>query len=65
MAPLSVFDEVNTGNNLPAQIDIAVAEGEEYKFLFLAKGGGSSNKTALFQESKAFLNESLAHGFPA
>jgi fumarate hydratase, class I len=57
MAPLSVFDEVNTGNNLPAQIDIAAAEGEYYKFLFLAKGGGSSNKTALFQESKAFLNE--------
>ncbi len=57
MAPLSVFEESNTGNNLPAQIDIAAEEGDEYKFLFLAKGGGSSNKTALFQESKAFLNE--------
>jgi fumarate hydratase, class I len=57
MAPLSVFEEANTGNNRPAQIDIAAAEGEEYRFLFLAKGGGSSNKTSLFQESKAFLNE--------
>ena len=65
MAPLSVFDEVNTGNNLPAQIDIAAAEGEEYKFLFLAKGGGSSNKTALFQESKAFLNERSLTAFLA
>jgi fumarate hydratase, class I len=65
MAPLSVFDEVNTGNNLPAQIDIAATEGEEYKFLFLAKGGGSSNKTALFQESKAFLNERALTAFLA
>ena len=65
IAPLSVFDEVNTGNNLPAQIDIAAAEGEEYKFLFLAKGGGSSNKTALFQESKAFLNERSLTAFLA
>jgi len=63
MAPLSVFEEVNTGNNLPAQIDIAAAEGIDYKFLFMAKGGGSSNKTGLFQESKAFLNERTLAAF--
>jgi fumarate hydratase class I len=56
-APLSMFDERNTGDNLPAQIDIYSASGEEYRFLFLAKGGGSSNKTSLFQETKALLNE--------
>jgi fumarate hydratase class I len=56
-APLSMFEERNTGNNLPAQIDIYSASGEEYQFLFVAKGGGSSNKTSLFQETKALLNE--------
>jgi fumarate hydratase, class I len=56
-APLSMFDERNTGDNLPAQIDIHAAPGDEYQFLFLAKGGGSSNKTSLFQETKAILNE--------
>jgi fumarate hydratase class I len=56
-APLSMFDERNTGDNLPAQIDIYAAPGDEYQFLFLAKGGGSSNKTSLFQETKAILNE--------
>jgi fumarate hydratase class I len=59
-APLTMYDEINTGTNLPAQIDIQAVEGDEYKFLFIAKGGGSSNKTYLFQETKALLNpESL------
>jgi fumarate hydratase class I len=56
-SPLSMFEERNTGDNLPAQIDIYSAPGEEYQFLFVAKGGGSSNKTSLFQETKALLNE--------
>jgi fumarate hydratase class I len=56
--PLTVFDEKNSGTNLPAQIDILAADGMEYQFLFIAKGGGSANKTYLFQETKAVLNES-------
>ena len=61
VAPLDLFTEVNTGNNLPAQIDIHAVGGDEYKFLFLAKGGGSANKTFLYQQTKALLNpESLA-----
>ncbi|MBN1938932.1 MAG: fumarate hydratase [Candidatus Aminicenantes bacterium] len=63
MAPLSVLDEVNTGTNLPAQIDLQAAEGMEYHFYFMAKGGGSSNKTALFQESKALLEEKALETF--
>mgnify|MGYP006410875853 CR=1 FL=1 len=60
VAPLDMFTETNTGNNLPAQIDIYASEGKEYKFLFMAKGGGSANKTFLFQQTKALLNpESL------
>lgn len=55
-APLSMYEEVNTGCNLPAQIDIHATEGMEYKFLFVAKGGGSANKTYLYQETKAILN---------
>ena len=55
-APLNMYDEVNTGCNLPAQIDIHASEGDEYKFLFVAKGGGSANKTYLYQETKAILN---------
>ncbi len=55
-APLNVYDEVNTGCNLPAQIDIYADKGNEYKFLFMAKGGGSANKTYLYQETKAVLN---------
>lgn len=54
-APLTMYDEVNTGNNLPAQVDILATEGDAYKFLFMAKGGGSANKTYLFQETKALL----------
>ncbi len=57
LAPLSMFDEVNTDTNLPAEIKIAAVAGDEYKFLFIAKGGGSANKSYLFQESKALLNE--------
>jgi fumarate hydratase class I len=56
VAPLDLFNEQNTGNNLPAQIDIYADEGDAYKFLFIAKGGGSANKTFLFQETKALLN---------
>jgi fumarate hydratase class I len=52
---LDMYREVNTGTNLPAQIDIQAVDGDAYKFLFMAKGGGSANKTALFQETKALL----------
>ena len=51
-----MYEEKNTGTNLPAQIDIYATDGDEYKFLFVAKGGGSANKTFLFQETKALLN---------
>jgi len=54
--PLNLYDEANSGCNLPAQIDIHAAKGMEYEFLFMAKGGGSANKTALFQETKVLLN---------
>ncbi len=57
IAPLSMFQEKNTGNNLPAQIDIHVEPGDEYELLLLTKGGGSANKTFLFQETPAILNE--------
>jgi fumarate hydratase class I len=63
MAPLSMFEEKNTGNNLPAQIDLYAEPGDAYKFLFLAKGGGSANKTFLFQETKARLNEKALAAF--
>ena len=60
MAPLSMFDEVNTGNNLPVQFDIAAAPGDhhadEMHLMFIAKGGGSANKSYLFQETRAILN---------
>ncbi|MBX2959556.1 MAG: fumarate hydratase [Flavobacteriales bacterium] len=57
LVPLTMFEEKNSGNNLPAQIDIYADQGNEYKFLFLAKGGGSANKTFLYQQTKAVLNE--------
>ena len=57
MAPITMYEEKNTGNNLPAEIKIAAIDGDEYKFLFIAKGGGSANKSYLFQETKALLNE--------
>ena len=61
LAPLDMFTEENTNNNLPAQIEIESTHGEEYKFLFMAKGGGSANKSFLYQETKALLNpESLS-----
>ncbi|MGI9622309.1 MAG: fumarate hydratase [Acidimicrobiales bacterium] len=56
LAPLTLFDEQNTGNNLPAQIELYATPGDAYKFLFMAKGGGSANKSYLFQETKALLN---------
>jgi len=56
MSPASMFEEANTGNNLPAQIDLFATEGDAYKFLFMAKGGGSANKSFLFQETRAILN---------
>ena len=56
VAPLSMYEEVNTGDNLPAQIELYAEPGDEYKFLFIAKGGGSANKSFLFQQSKAVLN---------
>ncbi len=60
VAPLDMYNETNTGNNLPAQIDIYATDSDEYKFLFMAKGGGSANKTFLFQQTRALLNmESL------
>ncbi|MSM41070.1 MAG: fumarate hydratase [Geobacter sp.] len=52
---LDMYKEINTGTNLPAQIDIQAVDGDYYKFLFMAKGGGSANKTMLFQETKALL----------
>ena len=56
MAPLTMWEEKNTGTNLPAEIEIEAVDGDAYKFLFMAKGGGSANKSLLFQETKALLN---------
>ncbi len=56
LAPLDLYREANTGTNLPAQIEIFATDGDAYKFLFMAKGGGSANKSLLFQETKALLN---------
>jgi len=61
--PLSMYEEKNSGCNLPAQIDLYAINGEEYKFLFIAKGGGSANKTYLFQETKALLNPKTLETF--
>ncbi len=55
-AALDMFTEKNTGTNLPAQIDLAAVDGDAYKFLFIAKGGGSANKSYLYQETRAVLN---------
>ena len=57
MAPLNMWDEKNTGSNLPAQIELYATDGDAYKFLFMAKGGGSANKSFLYQKTKAVLNE--------
>ena len=63
VVPLNMFDEKNSGSNLPAQIDIYAEEGNAYKFLFLAKGGGSANKTFLYQKTKSLLNEKSLEEF--
>ncbi|HEX5569462.1 MAG TPA: fumarate hydratase [Streptomyces sp.] len=57
LAPLTMWEERNTGNNLPAQIELYATDGDAYRFLFMAKGGGSANKSFLYQETKAVLNE--------
>jgi fumarate hydratase class I len=57
VVPLSLFEEKNTGTNLPAQIDIYSVDGNRYEFLFITKGGGSANKTFLYQQTKSLLNE--------
>ena len=62
-APLNMYDEVDTGTNLPAQIDIMASDGMEYQFLFVTKGGGSANKTMLYQETKALLNPASLEKF--
>ena len=63
VVPLTMFKEQNTGNNLPAQIDIYSTNSNSYEFLFLAKGGGSANKTYLYQQTKALLNEESLEKF--
>ncbi len=63
LAPISMFEEKNTGTNLPAQIEIHSVPGSEYQFLFLAKGGGSANKFFLYQETKSLLNEKSLEAF--
>ena len=63
MAPLDMFEEINTGTNLPAQIDLFAGPGDAYKLMFVAKGGGSANKTFLYQETKALLNPERLMGF--
>ncbi|MEY2726200.1 MAG: hypothetical protein RLZZ458_2067 [Planctomycetota bacterium] len=62
-APLTMYDERNTGTNLPAQLDLAACDGSDYKFLFIAKGGGSANKSYLYQETRAILNPKTLVGF--
>ena len=57
VVPFTMIEEKNSGNNMPAQIDIYATKGNEYKFLFITKGGGSANKTFLYQQTKALLNE--------
>ena len=64
-AALDMYEEVNTGTNLPAQIDLYATEGSKYEFLFVAKGGGSANKTFLYQETKALLNPKSLEAFVA
>jgi fumarate hydratase class I len=61
--PLTMYEEVNSGSNLPAQIDLYATQGDEYKFLFVTKGGGSANKMYLYQETKALLNPASLEKF--
>src|SRR6187402_2894200 len=63
IVPISMFEEKNSGSNLPAQIDIYAKKGSSYEFLFLAKGGGSANKTYLYQQTKSLLNEKSLDAF--
>ena len=63
VSPLDMFEEKNTGSNLPAQIELYSVDGDEYNFLFMAKGGGSANKSLLFQETKALLNPTSLAAF--
>ncbi len=63
VAPLDMYTEANTGNNLPAQIDLYATKGSAYKFMFMAKGGGSANKSYLYQETKALLNPKRLRAF--
>ncbi len=63
IVPLSMFEEKNSGSNLPAQIDIYAKSGASYEFLFLAKGGGSANKTYLYQKTKSLLNDTRLEEF--
>ncbi|WAL39779.1 FumA C-terminus/TtdB family hydratase beta subunit [Brevibacterium sp. BRM-1] len=65
LAPLTLFDETNTGTNLPAQIEIGLSAGEVYELLFMAKGGGSANKSFLYQETKSVLDETRLMEFLA
>ena len=64
MAPLTMWDEKNTGTNLPAQIELYATPGDAYKLLFMAKGGGSANKSYLYQETKAVLNRIVDAALP-
>ena len=63
LAPLSMFEEQNTRTNLPAQIEVFAEQGMAYKFMFMAKGGGSANKSYLFQETRALLTPERLHSF--
>lgn len=63
IVPISMFEEKNSGSNLPAQIDIYAGQGHKYEFLFLAKGGGSANKTFLYQKTKSLLNDKSLEEF--
>ncbi|MBU0551958.1 fumarate hydratase [Myxococcota bacterium] len=63
VVPLTMYEEKNTGTNLPAQIDLYAYDGDEYHFTFVAKGGGSANKTYLFQQTKALLNPDSLESF--
>jgi fumarate hydratase class I len=63
LAPITTFEERNTGTNLPAQVEIYATDGDDYRFLFVTKGGGSANKTFLFQETKALLNPESLRAF--
>ena len=64
LAPVSMFEEKNTGNNLPAQIELYSKPGSSYEFLFIAKGGGSANKSFLFPKDQGLVERGIAAGIP-